>query len=308
MTCSTCRRLSRSGLPPGCRAHGELLDTPLGGWRRGELPEGCRAWTSSPAQERWSHISAVDDFAACDPAQYIRVFPRLLPRPGCPVPVALRAHITRCLAVLAWRSRAEGDDGPMRILCGATRVEADEMMALGAREHGPWFAGAGPGPVRSVSPDRALDEGEAFALVVALRGEIDRGALRPLDRDEAAIFAVVTGIHPAYLWPEALLSHEFYTAAGWLGHLWRRGRADMPRDLADYFDDVLDAGGDGPPGTRDPHLARLLPGPEVLAEIHRAAQARRSGVPALAVWPDRDPWCPAAPPPVVAWRDGGPST
>lgn len=236
-----------------------------------------RRATLAVGRESWRLVATLDDFSACDPSDYIRVFPRLLPRPGT-VPVVLRAHITRCLAVLAWRACAEGNSAPMTVLCANTRVSLADMTALGAREHDAWFQ-----PDRSAAVRSIIDETEAFALVGALQREMSGAALRPFDHATAALFSFTTGIHAAYLWPEALLSHEFFTAAGWLGLVWRCGAADMPSDLAEYFDDVIDHGPDGAWIVRDAFLARMMPGQQVKDEVGRAARRRLGGMPAALV-------------------------
>ena len=242
---------------------------------------------SDDTSESWSYIRGMGDFVACDPMEYIRVFPRLLPRDGR-VPVALRAHLSRCLAVLAWRSMVRGDGVAIDGLHAKQDQAVADMAVLGRQEHERWFPGdaADPSPAapRTVS-GRPVREREALALVAALRREIDDAALRTFDPDVAALFAFTTGIHAAYLWPDALLSHEFYTAVGWLGHLSRGRRADMPADLAEYFDDVIDVASDGTPQIRDRHLARFFPDGDVVAEVRRAVLARRDGGRAVAVWP-----------------------
>ena len=222
------------------------------------------AWTSTDAMERWDYIVSRNDFSSCGSAEYIRVFPRLLPRGGA-VPVALRGHMTRCLAVLAWRCRANGDGAPMTILAATSGLTAAEIAELGAKENDCWFPSHPTARSEALAAHRrptdgVVDDREAFALVNALSCEIDAGALRVFDCGSAAIYSFIVGIHAAYLWPEALLSHELYTAVGWLGHLWRGREARMPGDLAEYFEDVIGLAPDGTPVVRDRLLARFLPG------------------------------------------------
>lgn len=260
-----------------------------------------RAWASTDAVECWAYIASMDGFSACDPAEYIRVFPRLLPRDGA-VPVALRGHMTRCLAVLALRCRTNGDGAPMAVLAATSGLAAADIAELGAAENDRWFpfhpAVRSEAFAAHLRPaDGVVGDLEAFALVNALSREIDAGALRSFDCGSAAIYSFTAGIHAAYLWPEALLSHEFYTAVGWLGHLWRGREARLPGDLAEYFGDVIDLAPDGTPVVRDRLLARFLPGTEIVSEVRRAVLARRDGASAVAAWPGVAPW--AAPPGAV---------
>jgi hypothetical protein len=54
-----------------------------------------------------------------------------------------------------------------------------------------------------------------------------------------ARFAFLTGLHPAYLWPEIEILPSWGATAAWLGELSRRGRAFMPPEVADYLNDAL---------------------------------------------------------------------
>ena len=148
-----------------------------------------------------------------------------------------------------------------------------ETLAIARRSRNDWFKTDAPGP----GAERAA-ESAVLAFIDAVSSEVNDGALRDFALEDAALFAHATGIHPAYVWPEALLSHEFFTALGWLGHYQRRRFVTMPSDVVDYFADTIVLNHDGVAELREPLLARYLPSRESIEDVRHAFQRRRAAL------------------------------
>jgi hypothetical protein len=97
-----------------------------------------------------------------------------------------------------------------------------------------------------------------------------------------ARFAFLTGLHPAYLWPQAECLTYWGATAAWLGELSRRGRAWMPPEVAEYLADALARDGERTVW-RDASLAGLAP-EALLSELSAAARRRLAGSETLAHW------------------------
>ena len=130
-------------------------------------------------------------------------------------------------------------------------MDRAETLALARRSTDDWFKTDHPHPEEECAADAA-----ALALIDAVLSEVDDDALRDYEPEDAGFFAHTTGIHPAYFWPEALVSHELFTTLGWLGHYQRRRFVTMPVDVADYLTDTIRRGPDGGAAVREPLLAR----------------------------------------------------
>ncbi len=193
----------------------------------------------------------MDSFLQCSPDDLFRLFPRLMPRDGV-VPDALKSHLSLCSAA---RHRE----------CCTLNGSSEASITLPSVDGLPALDLARPAPACASNADLAGPEterdvdGEALAFIDAILSEIDRGALRDFDPGDAALFAHATGLHPAYIWPEALVSHELFTTIGWLGHYRRRRIVAMPVDVADYFADTIQRRPDGVVTVREPLVARYLP-------------------------------------------------
>ena len=223
----------------------------------------------------WCRVVAVDSFVQCSPEDLFRVFPRLMPRNGA-VPGALRSHLSRCIAVRALRLSGRADSarsGAPNGLSSLASMDDTEALAIARRSRDDWF---------TTDAARSQAERDAEAAVLAfidtVLSEVDDGSLRDFDPDDAAVFAHTTGIHPAYLWPEALLSHELFTALGWLGHYQRRKPVTMPPDVVDYFADTILRRPDGIAGLREPLFARFLPSHGSIEDVWQALQRRRAAL------------------------------
>ncbi len=231
------------------------------------------AGASDVIASEWGRVVAVDSFLQCSADDLFRVFPRLVPRDGA-VPDALKSHLSRCLAIRALRLSRQTDDvssGASTGLPSLASMNSAETLALARRSPNDWFeteiAGAEAG--------RAADA-EAVTFIDAVLSELDDDTLRDFDPEDAGTFAYTTGIHPAYLWPQALPSHELFTAIGWLGHYQRRRPVTMPIDVVDYFADTILRGPDGIAALREPLFARYLQSRDAIEDVWQAVQRRRA--------------------------------
>lgn len=85
-------------------------------------------------------------------------------------------------------------------------------------------------------------------------------AVPPYDEEWAMSFAFHSGVHPAYIWPEALGSHEALTTAGWLGVVARGRPALMPREVASCLQSEFKRDSTGRLSLRNDPLSHLLGG------------------------------------------------
>ena len=247
------------------------------------------AWGADPWVSSWNCLTSVKSFADCSPDQYIRVMPRLLPRDGT-VPPTIRDHLAKCVASLVAPSKRldQARGGAM------SRRLANAVVGLALRVRRQHDAGrlahkADPlDPARHDPDSKVAERASAIlspSILDGLLREIDKGTLRRFDTEVAALFTFSTGIHAVYLWPEALLSHEFFTAVGWLGHVRRGRRATMPKDLAEYFVDVLVRSVLDTVTVRDRLLSPFLDDPGLVEEVWCAAQCVLRSGPVVVKWP-----------------------
>ena len=148
-------------------------------------------------------------------------------------------------------------------------MDSAETLALARRSPDDWFKTDIAGPEEERAADAA-----ALAFIDAVLSEVDDDALRDFDPEDAGVLAHTTGIHPAYFWPEALVSHELFTTLGWLGHYQRRRPVTMPVDVADYLADTIQRGPDSVAAVREPLLARYLPTQVSVEDVWQAFQRR----------------------------------
>ena len=102
--------------------------------------------------------------------------------------------------------------------------------------------------------------------LVDLQGD----AIPSYDEDHALLVSFFCGVHPAYIWPEALLSHERFTTFTWLGKAYRCRRAFVPQEVASYLCDVLTITG----SCLDASLKRFLPRCQARRVLRRVAERR----------------------------------
>ncbi len=240
-------------------------------------------WGDGFDTDGWRDITGLKTWETCSPDEMIRVFPAIA-RPGSTPAPAVVERIRECVAVLAWRSRPA--DAPLS-------VSAETIIKIGPAGSARWFPSkqnAWSGFTRALGVGRAARaigigraatdrarEAEALGLVDAIASEIAAGGLRGYDSDVATRFVYWTGIHPVYLWPEALLSHDLYTAVGWIGHAERYARALMTRDIAEYFSATIARDPDGTTRVLDPRLAPYVRSDGIARLILTAARACLGG-------------------------------
>jgi hypothetical protein len=142
----------------------------------------------------------------------------------------------------------------------ATAIDADLNADRSNRQTG-WSAGA--------------------ADAEFLRRVASSDSPRDAATSDMARFAYLTGIHPAYVWPQAAALAEWGAAAAWLGALSRRGAAFLPEEVAEYFVDGASINADGDVTLRDPLIADLARRCVDPAELLRAVRRRREGAAAV---------------------------
>jgi hypothetical protein len=230
-----------------------------------------RVWGDGFHDDKWHHLLALKSWDRCDPDEMIRVFPQLLDGNG--PAEAVRTRLVEGVAVLSRRLRmSDGVDEPRSL-------SAEELESQGRSASARWFgrsmdfASWRPfGGARSRDRDRA-----ALRLLDELAVEIARGDLRPFEPAAALEVAYWSGIHPVYLWPEALLDHALFTAVGWIGHAERYGQALMTQDIAEFFGSTLYVTPDGAVETRDARLRLYVRSSQLAQKILKGAQQTLEG-------------------------------
>lgn len=181
-------------------------------------------WGDGFADETWTDIvrtRSLDDYAD---DELIRFFPNA-GRAGAPAMKRLHAMVATRLA--SQRGRRRHTEDAKRIPSMPIRL----WRFLQQR--------------RPASRDALACEDRALAFLSTMMPRLESAAGGGFDPALATTFAFHAGLHPAYVWPEALLSHERETAAGWLGLLSRGRPALVPLDVADYLVDILKLGACG---------------------------------------------------------------
>jgi hypothetical protein len=247
-------------------------------------------WGDGFENDGWDEIVRVKDWGCCSSDEFVRVFPRLIPSDGR-LPDTLLRHLTTCVAVRAWRvqqiaARKLTQDWSAR------SITATDVETIGRQCHWDWFRLA-PVPRSwrrfarnfTVSDHDRWREEEALAFVDSILWDSRNGTLGSFQERRATYVAFFTGIHPVYLWPEAMLSHELFTAVGWLGHLSRGRQALMPADIAQYFLEVIEGGDTRHLNLLDCRLEDFLQGTAAMAEVWRVAATRKRGRSVAARWP-----------------------
>jgi hypothetical protein len=234
-------------------------------------------WGDGFELDGWRDFASTTSWELCSTDEFLRVFPRLIPSCNS-VPICIVAHLEECLAVLTWRMSRRGTTTQPIKEGSATPQESN---ISGQLREPYWFPDA-PAWMRifvsrtepSIAGER---EAEAALYIDRLLAELRTGTLPPFREDGSARFAYWTGVHPVYLWPEALVSHELFTAIGWLGYSIRGRGAMLPRDIAEYFCQVLVRDGSGTYCTDDEILASYIRSPEMAKALHNFANRRLAG-------------------------------
>ena len=125
---------------------------------------------------------------------------------------------------------------------------------------------------------------DALWLRSLVNTKIARSEIRDLRL--MARFAFLTGIHPAYLWPEVEVLPSWGATAAWLGEFSRRGRALMLPEVAEFLSDALTQTR-GRTILRDPSLSHLLINELLASMLLRVSRRCLAGAAAEARWPSR---------------------
>ncbi|WP_158809362.1 hypothetical protein [Beijerinckia sp. L45] len=231
-------------------------------------------WDDDVGSGCWSSLRAVRDWSDIG-EDMLRIYPRLLPRSGLiPKPVADR--IAECVAVLAWRlCGSDSASSPLRA------ISPYAVQEVGRAKTAAWFPLQTRGwlgfPKRSEFWTSRDEDLNALNLLDALLCSIKTESVGPFSEATAAEFAFRTGIHPAYIWPEALLSNQLFTAVGWLGYVARGRGARMSHDMAEYLLDVLHADHFGVVWVHDANLDYYLNGDGIKGRLLYCARRRLRG-------------------------------
>lgn len=240
-------------------------------------PEGRRTWQGSAAQREW-HASlttqAGDRFAS---SSLIFVMPNLL---GLrPLPAVLLKHFSARLAAIAGDKRSRKP--PPHWLSPGSRGLSIAAFLRGR------LAPSGTGDssrIEDKSGSESVKDSE-LARLKALLATL-RLSLTPVYCSQlAASLAVQIGLHPAYVWDEALLSSEMFLTLGWLGLLLDRGSAWMPAAVAEYFADVIGIDDVGHLYISEPLIADVMTGQDFRVAVADAAEARLRHDHAFLCWP-----------------------
>ena len=228
-----------------------------------------RPWGEELPDEGWMDRYAIHSWDDIDADQYIRFYPHLVPRDGV-VPSPVIRRLESCVAerILRCRRASLATAGLSMGLAEAERIGAGPEATLYPRASGlgAWLARRGAAAIA-----REHDEALVLDRVLDL---VRRGALA--DLPQTALFASLSGIHPAYVWPAAVVTQERDAAAGWFGVLARGRPATMPSDIAAYLLDIL-VWREGVCRVRDRPLADLLHGVVRPATLRRAAERAQRG-------------------------------
>lgn len=174
------------------------------------------------------------------PDEVVRFFPGLITTAGH---ADLPLELLEQAVAAGWR----------RVLARAraTSTRRDETQEAA------WFPAQGP--LRAAvdwllgeRPEAEIaGEDGAIPALEALLARRRAGQRVPYTEPLALTLAFHAGVHPAYLWDEALPLHEVATAIGWIGVLARGRRALLPRDIAATLADGIALGANATGRCRD---------------------------------------------------------
>lgn len=198
-------------------------------------------WGEGLVDDSWAQVAGVDRWDRVHPDEMLRLYPALVATAVRSQP--LIGRLEQAIAV-RWRRlsmRAGGQALRLRSL------DENALTLLADAHERAWFShagrlrsaldrllGIGPGPVAPTPGEEAavlaLDD-----ILIAWRD----GRTAPYAEHRALNLAFYAGIHPAYLWREAVTVHECATAIGWLGVVARGRDALLPRDVAATLADSI---------------------------------------------------------------------
>ena len=233
--------------------------------RRRKAQEGGRVWPGSTAQREWVSAFGILEWDRCPSDDYIRVLPYLVA--GGPVSSCQLTHFAARFASLPAEAPHRSK---RRFADGLTDAGDGEIPDEGAQ-----LAGS------QLWPEPSTPRAELKALLNALRLGITPGYESKL----AASLAFWIGLHPLYIWQEALLSHEMFLTLGWLGHVRHRGGAWMPAAVAEYLVDVIAIDAVGFHNVNEPLVAEVVTGQAMRIAVASASEDRLRQDEAFLRWP-----------------------
>jgi hypothetical protein len=204
-------------------------------------------WGDGFVNDGWWEMAAVKDWAAVSTDEYVRLFPALVPRDGR-IPESLYRHVQE------------------KVASRAVQLQNSEKRS-GIDRH-----------AESIAKARA-EEGAAIRFLSDILYLAGNDSLASADTTAAAAttFGYLTCVHPAYLWPFAVVSHERETTAAWLGVVGGGRAALMPIEVAEYLLDVIECRDGQPAKARDSQIAGMIAQSASLDELWRAARQRCLG-------------------------------
>lgn len=222
-------------------------------------------WGDGFVSDGLAALASVRSWQLISPDEYVLLFPRLI---ELGIPTVIRSAIEKGVAVRAWRmTRLDASSPALRLQSRLPVADAESS------HHRDWFADetAAVHLLRRVGllrvvPSRRSAERSVLTVLDRVLHAIQRGEEPRWSQEAEALLAFGAGVHPAYVWPEAALSHARGTTAGWLGFLDRGRPALMPLVVAEYLTDEL-----------DPHFMELAGGPRIMERLREAARRRLAG-------------------------------
>lgn len=197
-----------------------------------------KVWGDPFADDGWREVARVSDWTSLDESELFRFMPGLRKTMSGLRPPLLRSAFERCT------------DRPYGISCAARRS-------------------------KHVAPDGLEDHRQGIALVRRLaRQPIEN--TEPFSERDAVRVALVSGVHPAFVWSEALVSHDRFAAFAWLGCLGRARRALLPPEVAGYIVETFQVHGKRITAS-DTTMSRLLRSDTVSRALLSAAKKRLTG-------------------------------
>ena len=228
-------------------------------------------WGEGFVDDSLTDLARVDRWDLVHPDEALRYFPRLVPTAR---DASLLLALLEQAVAVRWRRRSlHGLHPPL-----VQSLPAEALSRIGDAYAEAWFPSAGP--LRSVL-DRMFaerpEEGGAGedAAMLALDGLLTlrrAGRAAPYTDHLALTLAFSAGIHPAYVWDEALPLHEVATAIGWLGVVARGRPALLPGDIAATLAGSIGESAEATGRLRDQRFARCGLTPSQWGSIGRAAR------------------------------------
>lgn len=231
-------------------------------------------WGEGCVDDSWAQVARVDRWDLVHPDEVLRLFPALIAASG--KSTLLIGRLEQALAVRWHQLRVRAGGHGLRLKsfdANALTTLADVHEAAWFPLPGPlqsamdWLLGSGPGS----GAQNAGEEAAVLALddlLIALRA----GSAVPYAEPRALSLAFYAGIHPAYIWSEALTLHDCATAIGWLGVVACGRGALLPPDIAATLSDSIVEGTQGAGRPRDQRFAFCGLTPPQWGSIRRAAR------------------------------------